>query len=195
MRPLVNSSMKTAPLAPLLCIPSTRYVFVLCVCCGLNLSGLGLFGFCTFVCHSPLVRIFLPSAHFTLTTTRLHQISTRRQGKALVAIILQNVIEVFQNFHYVREFNEREGNGCALVFAGHVVDDKNKKFNLVGVDFIKVRMRVCFTFLPFAINLDNRPMCCVCVEVQSGNEAEGNQCDRFPSSTAAVLLDLSFFRC
>ena len=55
------------------------------------------------------------------------------QGKAITAAILQTVIEVFEDFHYVRELGGADGADSALVFEARVGDKA-----ITGCDFIHV---------------------------------------------------------
>ena len=53
-------------------------------------------------------------------------------GKQVVFFILTNVIQVFENFTYQREFISEEGNNVVLEFSANVGDKKLK-----GVDMIQ----------------------------------------------------------
>lgn len=53
-------------------------------------------------------------------------------GKQLVFFILTNVIQVFENFTYHREFISEDGNNVVLEFSANVGDKKLK-----GVDMIQ----------------------------------------------------------
>jgi len=53
-------------------------------------------------------------------------------GKQLVFFILTNVIQVFENFTYHREFISEDGNNVVLEFSANVSDKKLK-----GVDMIQ----------------------------------------------------------
>lgn len=57
------------------------------------------------------------------------------QGKAITAAILANVIEVFEDFHYVREFTDAgdRGAGHALVFEAKV-----DGLEITGCDFLEL---------------------------------------------------------
>ncbi|MFD4554970.1 nuclear transport factor 2 family protein [Streptomyces sp. NPDC058469] len=54
-------------------------------------------------------------------------------GKAITAAILRGVARVFEDFRYVREIGDPDGNDHALVFAARVGDRE-----LTGCDFIHV---------------------------------------------------------
>ena len=53
-------------------------------------------------------------------------------GKAVVKFILSNVIQIFENFTYHREFYTSEGESVVLEFSANVGDKKIK-----GVDIIR----------------------------------------------------------
>lgn len=53
-------------------------------------------------------------------------------GKAIVYFILTNVIQVFENFSYHREFYSTDGNNVVLEFSANVGDKKLK-----GIDMIQ----------------------------------------------------------
>ncbi|WP_180097580.1 MULTISPECIES: nuclear transport factor 2 family protein [unclassified Acinetobacter] len=53
-------------------------------------------------------------------------------GKQVVFFILSNVIQVFENFTYHREFISKDGNNVVLEFSAQVSDKKLK-----GVDMIQ----------------------------------------------------------
>ncbi|MFB7506258.1 nuclear transport factor 2 family protein [Streptomyces broussonetiae] len=54
-------------------------------------------------------------------------------GKAITAAILRAVVEVFEDFRYVRQIGEPDGRDHALVFAARVGDRE-----LTGCDFLRV---------------------------------------------------------
>ncbi|WP_405836960.1 nuclear transport factor 2 family protein [Streptomyces sp. NBC_01518] len=54
-------------------------------------------------------------------------------GKAITAAILHGVARVFEDFRYVREIGDPDGNDSALMFAARVGDRE-----LTGCDFIHV---------------------------------------------------------
>ena len=56
---------------------------------------------------------------------------TPYQGRALTAAILRAVIEVFEDFHYVREIEDADGHEHALVFTARV-----DGLELTGCDFL-----------------------------------------------------------
>ena len=53
-------------------------------------------------------------------------------GKQVVFFILSNVIQVFENFNYHREFLSEDGNNVVLEFSANVGDKKLK-----GIDMIQ----------------------------------------------------------
>lgn len=53
-------------------------------------------------------------------------------GKAVVSFILQNVIQVFENFTYHREFISEDGHNVVLEFSANVGEAKLK-----GIDMIR----------------------------------------------------------
>ena len=53
-------------------------------------------------------------------------------GKAVVSFILQNVIQVFENFTYHREFISEDGQNVVLEFSANVGEAKLK-----GIDMIR----------------------------------------------------------
>ena len=53
-------------------------------------------------------------------------------GKAVVSFILQNVIQVFENFTYHREFISEDGQNVVLEFSANVAEAKLK-----GIDMIR----------------------------------------------------------
>ena len=53
-------------------------------------------------------------------------------GKAVVSFILQNVIQVFENFTYHREFISEDGHNVVLEFSANVGETKLK-----GIDMIR----------------------------------------------------------
>ncbi len=53
-------------------------------------------------------------------------------GKAVVSFILQNVIQVFENFSYHREFISEDGHNVVLEFSANVCEAKLK-----GIDMIR----------------------------------------------------------
>lgn len=53
-------------------------------------------------------------------------------GKAVVSFILQNVIQVFENFTYHREFISEDGHNVVLEFSANVAEA-----NLKGIDMIR----------------------------------------------------------
>lgn len=53
-------------------------------------------------------------------------------GKAVVTFILSNVIQIFENFTYHREFFSEDGLNVVLEFSAHVGDKKLK-----GIDMIQ----------------------------------------------------------
>ena len=53
-------------------------------------------------------------------------------GKAVVSFILQNVIQVFENFIYHREFISEDGHNVVLEFSANVGEAKLK-----GIDMIR----------------------------------------------------------
>jgi hypothetical protein len=55
------------------------------------------------------------------------------EGKAITAAILQTVIEVFEDFRYVKELDSADGADSALVFEARVGDKA-----ITGCDFIHV---------------------------------------------------------
>jgi hypothetical protein len=55
------------------------------------------------------------------------------EGKAVVFFILSNVIQVFENFTYHREFYTEDGNNVVLEFSANVGDKKLK-----GIDMIQL---------------------------------------------------------
>jgi len=55
------------------------------------------------------------------------------QGKAACAMILRAVVEVFEDFHYVREIGDEGASDQALVFTARVGDKE-----LEGCDFLHV---------------------------------------------------------
>lgn len=54
-------------------------------------------------------------------------------GKQIVYFILTNVIQVFENFQYHREFYSQDGNNIVLEFSANVGDKKLK-----GIDMIQL---------------------------------------------------------
>ncbi|MQW91265.1 nuclear transport factor 2 family protein [Acinetobacter wanghuae] len=54
-------------------------------------------------------------------------------GKQIVYFILTNVIQVFENFQYHREFYSHDGNNIVLEFSANVGDKKLK-----GIDMIQL---------------------------------------------------------
>jgi hypothetical protein len=54
------------------------------------------------------------------------------QGRQVVFFILSNVIQVFENFSYQREFISADGNNVVLEFSAQVSDKKLK-----GIDMIQ----------------------------------------------------------
>ena len=54
-------------------------------------------------------------------------------GKQIVYFILTNVIQVFENFQYHREFYSDDGNNIVLEFSANVGDKKLK-----GIDMIQL---------------------------------------------------------
>lgn len=55
------------------------------------------------------------------------------EGKAVVFFILSNVIQVFENFIYHREFYTEDGNNVVLEFSANVGDKQLK-----GIDMIQL---------------------------------------------------------
>lgn len=53
-------------------------------------------------------------------------------GKAITFAILRNVIEVFENFRYIREISDANGQDRALVFEAEVAGK-----TLTGCDFLR----------------------------------------------------------
>ena len=53
-------------------------------------------------------------------------------SKAVVFFILSNVIEIFEDFHYLREFYSADGCNVVLEFAAHVGEKQLK-----GIDMIR----------------------------------------------------------
>lgn len=54
------------------------------------------------------------------------------EGKAVVSFILRNVIEIFQDFTYHREFYTDDGLNVVLEFSAHVEDKQLK-----GIDMLR----------------------------------------------------------
>ncbi|MFD5016988.1 nuclear transport factor 2 family protein [Streptomyces chartreusis] len=54
-------------------------------------------------------------------------------GKAITAAILRGVVQVFEDFRYVREINDPDGRDHALVFTARVGDRE-----ITGCDFLRV---------------------------------------------------------
>jgi len=81
-------------------------------------------------------------------------------GKQVVFFILSNVIQVFENFSYHREFLSEDGNNVVLEFSANVGDKKLKgidmiQFNDEGqiIDFeVMIRPKSGLEALPIAMS-------------------------------------------
>jgi hypothetical protein len=55
-------------------------------------------------------------------------------GKAVVAFILQNVIQIFQDFRYHRELHSQDGRHVVLEFSARVGDKTLKGIDMISID-------------------------------------------------------------
>jgi hypothetical protein len=55
-------------------------------------------------------------------------------GKAVVAFILQNVIQIFQDFRYHRELYSQDGRHVVLEFSARVGDKTLKGIDMISID-------------------------------------------------------------